>query len=168
MPNPVVVFKTSVGDFSVELFENKSPITVKNFLDYVTSSFYDGTIFHRVIPGFVVQGGGLVAGMKEKPNGQPIQNEADNGAKNERGTLSMARTSDPHSATSQFFINLVDNAGLNHSGKNERGWGYCVFGKVVSGMDTVDAIAAVKTGDRYPHQNVPLTDVVVTSATVSQ
>ncbi|HPE90106.1 MAG TPA: peptidylprolyl isomerase [Spirochaetia bacterium] len=163
MANPIVNFKTSLGSFDIELFEDKSPVTVKNFADYVKAGFYDGTVFHRVIPGFMVQGGGMTPGLREKDTNAPIKNEADNGVGNERGTIAMARTSDPHSATCQFFINLVDNKPLNFRSKDQAGWGYCAFGKVTSGMDVVDAIAKVETGNRFPHQNVPKTDVLIES-----
>ncbi len=167
MANPIATFKTSLGSFDIELFADKSPATVKNFVDYIESGFFDGTIFHRVIPGFMIQGGGMTPGLKEKATRAPIKNEADNGVTNVRGSISMARTSDPHSATCQFFINLVDNKPLNYRSKDQSGWGYCAFGMVTSGMDVVDAIAAVETGNRFPHQNVPKTDVVIESATVA-
>jgi peptidyl-prolyl cis-trans isomerase B (cyclophilin B) len=166
MANPVARFKTSLGDFSVELFADKSPLTAANFVQYAGSGFYDGTIFHRVIPGFMVQGGGMTPGMKEKDTKAPVKNEADNGITNDRGTIAMARTSDPHSATCQFFINLVDNRSLNYRSKDASGWGYCAFGKVTEGMEVVDAIAAVATGNRLPHQNVPKEDVLIQSVTV--
>jgi peptidyl-prolyl cis-trans isomerase B (cyclophilin B) len=166
MANPVVKFSTSLGDFSIEIFEDKSPATAANFLSYVKSGFYSGTIFHRVIPGFMVQGGGMTPGMKEKDTKAPVKNEADNGITNDRGTIAMARTSDPHSATCQFFINLVDNKGLNYRSKDASGWGYCAFGKVTEGIEVVDAIAAVATGNRLPHQNVPKEDVLIQSVTV--
>jgi peptidyl-prolyl cis-trans isomerase B (cyclophilin B) len=161
-----VKFETSLGDLLIELDDEKAPVSAKNFAEYARSGFYDGTIFHRVIPGFVVQGGGMLSGMVQKDNGEPIRNEATNGLKNLRGTLSMARTSDPHSATSQFFINLVDNAGLDHKSPTGAGWGYAVFGKIVEGMDVVDAIAKVPTGMRPPHGDVPKEDVVVLKASV--
>lgn len=161
MSNPVAAFKTSIGSFKVELFEEKSPLTVKNFISYVEEGFYKDTIFHRVIPGFMIQGGGMTSGLKEKDSKKPIKNEADNGISNERGSIAMARTSDPHSATCQFFINVVDNKPLNFKSKDLSGWGYCAFGKVIEGMDIVDAIAKVKTGNRFPHQNVPLEDVTI-------
>lgn len=166
MANTRVSFETSLGTIEIELDDEKAPNTAKNFADYVRSGFYDGTIFHRVIPGFVVQGGGMLPGMDQKKGDAPIRNEATNGLKNLRGTLSMARTNDPHSATSQFFINLVDNKPLNFRSKDSSGWGYCAFGAVSGGMDVVDAIAKVQTGSRYPHQNVPTTDVVIESVTV--
>jgi cyclophilin family peptidyl-prolyl cis-trans isomerase len=167
MANPVAQFTTSLGNFSIEVFEDKSPATAANFLGYVKSGFYNGTIFHRVIPGFMVQGGGFVPGMSQKEPGKPIQNEADNGITNARGTIAMARTSDPHSATSQFFINVADNKSLNFRSKDVQGWGYCAFGKVVEGMDVVDKIVAVPTGSRMPHQDVPKEDVLIQGVTVS-
>jgi peptidyl-prolyl cis-trans isomerase B (cyclophilin B) len=162
---PRVALDTSMGRIVLELEADKAPKTVANFLTYVKSGHYDGTVFHRVIPNFMVQGGGMSADMKEKTTQAPVQNEADNGLKNDRGTVAMARTSDPHSATAQFFVNTVDNAFLNHKGKNPQGWGYAVFGRVVEGMDVVDKIAAVKTGNRGPHQNVPVEPVTITKAT---
>jgi peptidyl-prolyl cis-trans isomerase B (cyclophilin B) len=167
MPNPVASFKTTLGSFKVELFAEKSPVTVSNFVEYAKAGFYDGTIFHRVIPGFMVQGGGMSPGLKEKSTRAPIKNEADNGIQNARGTISMARTSDPDSATSQFFINLVDNKPLNFKSKDASGWGYCAFGAVSEGMDVVDTIAKTQTGNRYPHQNVPKTDIVIESVTIA-
>ncbi len=158
---PEVKFSTTLGDFVIELYPDKAPISVQNFLDYVNSGFYNGTIFHRVIPGFVIQGGGFTADMQRKQTRPPITNEAENGLKNLRGTLSMARTQDVNSATSQFFINLVDNAALDHTPGN---YGYAVFGKVVKGMDVVDKIAQVQTGNKGPYQNVPLEPVVVETA----
>ncbi len=159
--NPNVRMTTSMGVIEIELDARRAPVTVKNFLGYVDSGFYNGTIFHRVIPGFMVQGGGMTAGMKEKPTGARIRNEADNGLRNLAGTLAMARTSDPHSASAQFFINTVDNAFLDHRGKNPQGWGYAVFGKVTKGMDVVKKIEAVQTGNAGMHQNVPKQDVVI-------
>ena len=157
----MVVFETSMGAFSIELNPDAAPITVENFLQYVDDGFFDGTVFHRVIPNFVIQGGGFTEGMKQKPTRAKIKNEAENGLKNLRGTLSMARTSDVNSATSQFFVNLADNAFLDHG---TRDFGYAVFGKVVEGLDVVDAIAAVETGTRGGHQDVPLQPVVVQRA----
>lgn len=157
----MVVFSTNYGDFTLELYPDKAPITVENFLSYVDSGFYNGTIFHRVIPGFVIQGGGFTEDMQQKRTQAPIKNEADNGLKNLRGTLSMARTSDINSATSQFFVNLKDNAFLDHG---SRDFGYAVFAKVVDGMDVVDKIAAVPTGNRGGHQDVPREPVIVNSA----
>lgn len=167
MPNPIAQFKTSLGEFTVELYADKSPVTVANFIEYAKAGFYDGTIFHRVIPGFVAQGGGMLPGMKEKDTRAPIKNEADNGVSNARGTLAMARTSDPHSASSQFFINLVDNSRLNFRSKDAGGWGYCAFGMVTAGLEVVDEMARQPTGNRLPHQDVPKTDIVLLSVTVS-
>lgn len=162
--NPVVVIETAQGPVTVELYADKAPKTVENFLQYVDSGHYDGTIFHRVISKFMIQGGGMDANMREKSTGKPVENEADNGLSNERGTIAMARTSDPHSATAQFFINTVDtNSFLDHSSKTARGWGYCVFGKVTSGMDAVDAIRGVATARRGMHDDVPVEPVVITS-----
>jgi len=162
--NPQVVFETSKGKIVLELYADKAPLTVKNFLAYVDAKFYDGTIFHRVIPNFMIQGGGFTAGMSQKPTNDPIQNEADNGLENQRGTIAMARTSDPHSATGQFFISSVDNDFLNFKSKSTQGWGYAVFGKVVEGMDVVDAISAVKTGTSGGYGDVPVEPVVINSA----
>lgn len=151
-------FETSLGDFSVELFEKEAPRTVANFLKYVEDGFYEGTVFHRVVPGFVIQGGGMEAGLAQKTTRPPIQNEATNGLENLRGTLSMARTSDIHSATSQFFVNLADNDFLDHRAGN---YGYAVFGRVTEGMDVIDRIAAVATGRRRGFDDCPLEDVVI-------
>jgi len=156
--------ETSHGTIDIVCDPLKAPLTVKNFLSYVDSGFFDGLIFHRVIPDFMIQGGGFEAGMREKANQAPINNEADNGLPNKRGSLAMARTGDPHSATSQFFINLKDNAFLNHSGKNPQGWGYAVFAEVTAGMEVVDAIAGVPTANHGPHGDVPVDDVVITKA----
>ena len=150
----------------IELFPEKAPETVKNFLNYVEAKFYDGTIFHRVIPNFMIQGGGFTSDMKTKSAGAPIKNEADNGLKNERGTIAMARTGDPHSATAQFFINAVNNDFLNHKSKTQQGWGYVVFGKVITGMDVVDAISAVKTVTRGNYRDVPAETIEIRSARV--
>ena len=160
----VIKLSTSMGEITLELDAENAPITVENFLSYVDSGHYDNTIFHRVIPGFVIQGGGMVSGMQEKGTGTPIQNEADNGLKNLIGAICMARTNDPHSATAQFFINLKDNQSLDHTEKTESGWGYAVFGRVVSGMDVVEKIAAVETGNVGYHSDVPLEDVVLEKA----
>ena len=157
----MIRFETTLGEFTVELFTAEAPISAQNFLDYVDAGHFDGTVFHRVIPGFVVQGGGLTADMRQKPTRAPIRNEASNGLKNRRGTLSMARTNDPHSATSQFFINLVDNAFLD---PGRGGAGYAVFGHVVEGMDVIDKMAATKTGNKGGHQDVPVTPIEVKSA----
>ena len=159
--NPQVRMTTSLGVIDIELDAGKAPKTVANFLGYVDKGFYNGTIFHRVIPGFMIQGGGMTPGMKEKPTGATIQNEADNGLKNLAGTLAMARTSDPHSASAQFFINTVDNSFLDHRDKTMQGWGYAVFGKVTKGMDVVKKIEAVQTSNAGMHQNVPKQDVVI-------
>ena len=162
--NPQVVLETSKGRMVLELYPDKAPVTVKNFLAYVDAKFYDGTIFHRVIPNFMIQGGGFTADMNQKPTNDPIQNEADNGLKNQRGTIAMARTSVPDSATSQFFINSVSNDFLNFKSKSAQGWGYAVFGKVVEGLDVVDAISAVKTGTSGRFRDVPAEPVVIESA----
>ena len=162
--NPKVLIKTSLGDITLELYQDKAPVTVKNFLGYVDDKFYDGTIFHRVIKGFMIQGGGHTADMSKKPTKGPIKNEADNGLSNKRGTISMARMPDPHSATAQFFINHVDNPNLDHRDKGE-GYGYCVFGKVIAGMDVVDAIASVKIMTRNGVPNVPRQTVEIISIT---
>lgn len=160
--NPKVLMETNKGPITVELNQDKAPATVANFLTYVDEGFYNGTIFHRVIDGFMVQGGGFGQDMKKKATHDPIANEADNGLKNERGTLAMARTGDPNSATAQFFINHKDNAFLNHTDKTPRGWGYTVFGKVAEGMEVVDAIAALPTGAKGPfRKDVPQTTVVI-------
>ena len=164
----MVKLHTNHGDITIELDAEKAPATVKNFLDYASSGFYDGTIFHRVINGFMVQGGGFEPGMKQKPVNAPIQNEAANGLKNDNYTVAMARTSDPHSATAQFFINVKDNNFLNYTAPNNQGYGYCVFGKVVEGKEVVDAIRQVKTGNRNGFQDVPQEDVIITKAEVLQ
>lgn len=166
MSNPKVIFHTNKGDIVIELNPEKAPKTVENFLRYAREGHYDGTIFHRVIPGFVIQGGGHTPDMAQKPTHAPIENEADNGLKNKKYTLSMARTMDPHSATSQFFINLADNAFLDHTAKDVNGWGYAVFGEVIEGQDVVDAIAKVPTGNRAGHQDVPAEDIVIESTEV--
>ena len=160
--NPRVTLVTSQGTMVLELEAEKAPKSVANFLTYVGEGYYNGTLFHRVIPDFMIQGGGFTADMEKKATHAPIENEADNGLKNTRGTLAMARTSDPHSATAQFFINHKDNAFLDHTGKNPRGWGYAVFGRVIEGLEVVDAIAAVPTGARRPFpKDVPQTPVVI-------
>jgi cyclophilin family peptidyl-prolyl cis-trans isomerase len=166
--NPVVVVATTLGDFTVELYRDRAPVSVENFLQYVTDGFYSGTIFHRVVPNFVIQGGGLTSRMQEKPTRPPIQNEATNGLRNLRGTLSMARTRALRSATSQFYVNLSDNVALDHRGFTPDDFGYAVFGRVIAGMDVVDAIAAVKTAAAGPHENVPVEPVVIKSVTVKQ
>ena len=164
--NPTVLLETTSGDILIELFTDKAPKTVANFLQYVDEGFYTNTIFHRVIPGFMIQGGGLGARMDEKSTREPVTNEADNGLKNERGTIAMARTQAPHSATAQFFINVADNAFLDHTAPTPQGWGYAVFGRVVGGTDVVDRIAAVPTGRRGFHDDVPRQDVVIEKAVV--
>ena len=163
---PVVGLDTNMGAIVIELNEEKAPKTVENFLNYVKSGHYDGTIFHRIIDGFMIQGGGMDAEMNEKATNAPVENEADNGLKNDKGTIAMARTQDPHSATSQFFINVKDNDFLNHSGKNMQGWGYTVFGKVTSGMDVIDKMRGVPTGRFGMHADVPNEPVVINSATI--
>jgi len=163
--NPKVLLKTSMGDITLELNPAKAPITVKNFLSYVNDKFYDGTIFHRVIPNFMIQGGGFTGDMSQKATRPAIKNEAGNGLKNDRGTIAMARLPEPDTASSQFFINLVNND-LNHKDNSVAGFGYCVFGKVVAGMDVVDAIAKVPTGNKRGHQNVPVEPITILSATV--
>ena len=168
--NPVVTMETSHGAIEIELFEDKAPATVSNFLKYVDNKFYDETIFHRVINGFMIQGGGFVMQpgrgsptMEEKKTREPIKNEATNGLRNDAGTLAMARTNDPHSATSQFFINVSDNSSLNHTGQNSNGWGYAVFGKVTQGMHVVNRIKMVKTGNINGYNDVPMDTVVIKS-----
>jgi peptidyl-prolyl cis-trans isomerase B (cyclophilin B) len=164
-PNPNIVLETSEGDITIELDPAKAPKTVENFLSYVDAGHYDGTIFHRVIRNFMIQGGGMDAKMNERDTGDPIQNEADNGLKNERGSIAMARTSDPHSATAQFFINAVDtNSFLDHTSKSGNGWGYCVFGRVTEGQEVVDKIRAAATGRRGMHQDVPLEPIMIEKA----
>lgn len=160
-PNPQVVMETSQGEIVLELYPDKAPLTVKNFLVYIETGFFNGTIFHRVIPGFMIQGGGFSANMQMKATLPPIKNEAGNGLKNDRGTIAMARTRDPHSATAQFFINTVDNTFLNYKSQTISGWGYAVFGKVIQGMQVVDAISKVETGTKGPFRNVPKTTVEI-------
>ena len=163
--NPVVELDTSKGAVKIELLLDKAPETVNNFLQYVDDKFYDGTIFHRVIPNFMIQGGGFDEAFSEKSTNPPVQNEADNGVSNLRGTVAMARTSDPHSAGAQFFINVSDdNTFLDHTGKTNQGWGYCVFGRVTEGMEAVDAIREVETSRRGMHEDVPVESVVIRSA----
>ena len=165
----LVTIKTSVGEIKLELDDEKAPITVENFKTIANSGYYEGTIFHRVINGFMVQGGGLTADMSNKSSGTaPIQNEANNGLSNDRGTIAMARTMDPHSATGQFFINHKDNGFLNHTGENPQGWGYAVFGAVTEGMDVVDQIADVATGTSGGHQDVPVDTITIESVTISE
>ena len=161
-----VKLHTNHGVITLELDAEKAPVTVANFLAYVEAGHYNNTIFHRVIDGFMIQGGGFEPGMNQKPTGEQIKNEADNGLKNERGTIAMARTQAPHSATAQFFINVADNDFLNHRSPDLQGWGYCVFGKVSEGMDVVDAIRKVKTGSSGFHQDVPKEDVIIERAEV--
>ena len=163
---PVVELDTNMGAIVIELNEEKAPKTVENFLNYVKSGHYDGTIFHRIIDGFMIQGGGMDAEMNEKATNAPVENEADNGLKNDKGTIAMARTHDPHSATSQFFVKVKDNDFLNHSGKNMQGWGYTVFGKVTSGMDVIEKMRGVPTGRFGMHADVPKEPVVINSATI--
>ena len=160
-PDPVVKLETSMGDILVRLDARKAPMTTANFLEYVKAGQYDGTIFHRVIKDFMIQGGGMTASLREKTTRAPIKNEADNGLRNRKYTIAMARTNDPHSATSQFFINLVDNSFLDYRGPDPRTFGYAVFGRVTDGMDVVDRIAKVKTGFAGPHQNVPEEPIVI-------
>jgi len=166
--NPEITLETTKGKIVLLLDAKKAPITVSNFQEYVKSGHYDGTIFHRVIQGFMIQGGGFASDMRQKSVNAPIKNEADNGLKNERGTIAMARTPDPHSATAQFFINTVDNRFLDHKSKDMQGWGYAVFGKVIEGMEVVDTIASVKTGIKGGHQDVPVEPVVILKATVKE
>nr|CAA6808950.1 MAG: Peptidyl-prolyl cis-trans isomerase PpiB (EC [uncultured Thiotrichaceae bacterium] len=166
MSNPKVLIETSKGNITIELDAENAPISTKNFIAYVEDGFYEGTIFHRVIPNFMVQGGGMNPDMSEKANKGKIQNEANNGLKNERGTLAMARTPDPHSASSQFFVNVADNSFLNFKSETPQGWGYAVFGKVTDGMDIVDAIVGVKTGNRGGHQDVPAEPITMDKVTV--
>ena len=165
--SPQVELKTSLGPVVIELYADKAPATVENFLQYVKDGHYDGTLFHRVIPGFMIQGGGFDPEFKQKPTRKPVRNEASNGLKNEPGTVAMARTGDPHSATAQFFINVADNASLNFRFPTPEGYGYTVFGKVVKGMDVVERIVKVQTGPGpAPHQNVPVKPVLIESARV--
>jgi len=164
----VITFETTMGPIVIELFEEDAPVTTKNFLDYANNGFYDGTLFHRVIPGFVIQGGGLEPGMQDKSVNPPIENEANNSQKNLKWSLSMARTNDPHSATSQFFINLENNPSLDHTSETPQGWGYAVFGTVIDGFETVEAIASVSTGSSGHHQDVPLEDITVQSTKVTK
>ncbi len=162
----LVKLETSMGDITLELNDEKAPKTTRNFLDYVESGHYAGTIFHRVIDGFMVQGGGMDRDMNQKPTNAPVENEANNGLGNAEGTIAMARTSDPHSASAQFFVNVNDNEFLNHSAETQSGWGYCVFGKVSEGMDVVNAIKGVATGSHGGHQDVPTEAVEIISASV--
>lgn len=164
----MIVLRTNMGEIKLELDHEKAPKSAENFEKYVKDGFYDGVIFHRVIDNFMIQGGGMTPDMKEKTTRSPIDNEADNGLKNEKGTIAMARTQDPHSASSQFFINVSDNEFLNHSSKSTQGWGYAVFGKVVDGMDVIEKIKAVKTTKRKGHQDVPAEDVVIEKAEIQE
>jgi peptidyl-prolyl cis-trans isomerase B (cyclophilin B) len=164
----MIVLETNYGLIKIELDEENTPITAKNFKQYVESGFYDGVIFHRIIDGFMIQGGGFEPGMMQKQTRAEIENEADKGGSNDVGTLAMARTQDPHSASAQFFINVRDNASLNHTAKTMSGWGYCVFGKVVEGMDVVNEIKAVDTTSRQGHQDVPVDDVIINRAYVGE
>ncbi|MBI3533769.1 MAG: peptidyl-prolyl cis-trans isomerase [Burkholderiales bacterium] len=166
MSNPQVELQIAgLGTITLELDAAKAPKSVENFLAYVNKGHFDNTIFHRVIPGFMIQGGGFEPGMNQKPTDKPIENEANNGLKNDKYTIAMARTNDPHSASSQFFINVADNGFLNHTAPSAQGWGYAVFGKVVAGTDVVDKIAVVKTGQKGYHGDVPKEDVVIEKAT---
>ncbi len=166
--NPVVVIATSLGDVTVELYRDRAPVSVENFLQYAKDGFYSGTIFHRIVPNFVIQGGGLTPNMQEKPTRAPIQNEATNGLRNVRGTLSMARTRALRSATSQFYINLADNVALDHRGFTPDDFGYAVFGRVIAGMDVVDGIAAVKTRTAGQFDDVPVEPVIIKSVTIEK
>ena len=166
MPAVHILMTTTVGPMTLELDADNAPKTVENFLSYVSSGFYDDTIFHRVINNFMVQGGGFTADMEQKATQAPIENEANNGLKNARGTIAMARTQDPHSATAQFFINVQDNDFLNHTGENMQGWGYVVFGKVTDGEDVLDKIRCVQTGSQAGHQDVPVEPIIIESVTV--
>ncbi|MEY8213465.1 MAG: peptidylprolyl isomerase [Colwellia sp.] len=162
----MIIFKTTLGDIKIELNFDKAPITAKNFQQYVEEGHYNGTIFHRVIKGFMAQGGGFAPGLEEKESRASIENEASNGLENTRGTLAMARTQEPHSASAQFFINLSDNDFLNFKNESVQGWGYCVFGEVVEGMDVVDKMALVETGNMFGHGDVPKDDILIESAIV--
>lgn len=164
----MITLHTNYGLITIELDFANTPKTAENFLNYAKNGFYDGTIFHRVINGFMIQGGGFASDMKQKPTEKTIENEADKGQQNKRGTIAMARTSDPHSATAQFFINVADNNFLNHTAKSPNGWGYCVFGKVTEGMDVVDKIKAVTTTNRAGHQDVPVEPILIEKVVVSE
>jgi len=166
MPAAYVMMTTTVGPITIELDADSAPKTVENFLSYVAGGFYDGTIFHRVIDNFMMQGGGFTADMEQKSTQAPIENEANNGLKNQRGTIAMARTQDPHSATAQFFINVQDNDFLNHTGENMQGWGYAVFGKVTDGEDVLDKIRGVQTGSQAGHQDVPVEPIIIESLAI--
>ena len=166
MPAAYVMMTTTVGPMTIELDADTAPKTVENFLSYVAGGFYDGTICHRVIDNFMIQGGGFTADMEQKSTQAPIENEANNGLKNQRGTIAMARTQDPHSATAQFFINVQDNDFLNHTGENMQGWGYAVFGKVTDGEDVLDKIRGVQTGSQAGHQDVPVEPIIIESVAI--
>jgi len=168
MPNTStkVKLETSLGNIVIQLNVDESPVTTQNFLNYVNNGFYDGTIFHRVIPGFMAQGGGFSTDFEQKQTNAPIKNEADNGIKNSRGSVAMARTSDPNSATSQFFINFGSNTSLDHTAPSMQGWGYAVFAQVIEGMDIVDKMAAIATTSKHGHQDVPTTDIIIEEASV--
>ena len=163
-----ILMTTTVGPMTLELDTDSAPKTVENFLSYVASGHYDGTIFHRVIDNFMIQGGGFTTDMEQKPTRAPVDNEANNGLKNERGTIAMARTQDPHSATAQFFINVQDNDFLNHTGENMQGWGYTVFGKITQGEDVLDKIRSVQTGSQGGHQDVPTEPIIIESISVTE
>ena len=162
----MIVFKTNYGDITIELDFEKAPVSAANFLEYAKSGFYDNTIFHRVIDNFMIQGGGFETGLVQKTNGKPITNEADNGLLNTIGTVAMARTSDPHSATSQFFINVSNNTFLNHKNKTAQGWGYAVFGKISAGMEVVNKMKQCRTTSKSGHQDVPVDEIIITATTV--
>lgn len=164
----MITIETSSGDITIELDHEATPKTVANFLQYAKSGFYDKTIFHRVIKNFMIQGGGFESGMRQKTVSTPIENEADKGQANARGTIAMARTNDPHSATAQFFINVADNSFLNHRSKTADGWGYCVFGKVTNGMDIIDKISLSATTSRAGHQDVPVDDIVINKVIINE
>ena len=168
MPTAHVTIATTVGQMTLELDADNAPKTVENFLAYASTGFYDGTIFHRVINNFMIQGGGFTTDMEQKPTQAPVDNEANNGLKNERGTIAMARTQDPHSATAQFFINVQDNDFLNHTGENMQGWGYTVFGKVTQGEEVLDKIRSVQTGSQGGHQDVPTDPIIIESISVTE
>ncbi len=168
MPAAHVTIATTVGQMTLELDADNAPKTVENFLAYASSGFYDGTIFHRVINNFMIQGGGFTTDMEQKPTQAPVDNEANNGLKNERGTIAMARTQDPHSATAQFFINVQDNDFLNHTGENMQGWGYTVFGKITQGEDVLDKIRGVQTGSQDGHQDVPTEPIIIESVSITE
>lgn len=168
MEQKMITLETNFGAITIELDHENTPITAQNFTEYAKENFYNGTIFHRVINGFMIQGGGFEPDMSQKETKEPIENEADKGEKNLRGTIAMARTSDPHSASSQFFINVSDNNFLNHKDKSMDGWGYCVFGKVVDGMNVVDKIKEVETGSAAGHQDVPVENVIIEKVSISE